>query len=373
MKVLMVSDSLGRGGSERRLVELLKGLKKADNIEAELLVFSKKIEFEELEVYKIPTHIIERKPKKDPRGFFKFYRLCKKINPDIIHSWGSMSTIYALPARWWQDVKLINAMITDAPVMSLFNQRRLRFRCTSPHSDLILANSQAGLDAYNAPKSKSAYVYNGYDFDRSKNLMDKKAVRAKYSIPELSAIGMVGAFAPRKDYFTFISIANRILAERKDVVFIAVGDGVLFHECQQRVDPKSRDRFIFTGRISDTENVIRLFDIGILISNPEVHGEGISNAIMEYMAAGIPVIANDNGGNAEIISNNNTGYLMPGRKVSNWVERINYLLDNPEVAKRMGAAGYQRVQDQFNIRNMVDRYIEIYTDLLRKKSIGHQS
>jgi glycosyltransferase involved in cell wall biosynthesis len=177
---------------------------------------------------------------------------------------------------------------------------------------------------------------------------------------------MVGAFESRKDYPSFIAIANQILSERKDVVFMALGGGSMLEECKGLVNPQYKDRMIFTGNIPDVESVIQLFTIGVLISNTLVHGEGISNAIMEYMAAGKPVLANDNGGNKEIILHEKTGYILDSTNSKSWGAKINYLLDQPEIAEKMGCAGRNRIASTFEMGKMTSRFVELYGSLMRK-------
>lgn len=368
MKIMMLSDSMGRGGSERRLTELLRGLSKIHDIKAELVVFSEKIQFDELYDLQIPIHIIKRNPKKDPRPFYKLFSIIKKSKPDIVHSWGSMSSIYALPSRWWQNIKLINAMIVNAPKMGLLDERLLRFKLTQSSSDIILANCKSGLDAYSAPRHKSQFVYNGYDFSRQNNISSIAEVRNAYQIQTPYLVGMVGAFAPRKDYGTFVELGNQVLVKRADVTFMAVGDGDSILRHMERVSPQVRDRFVFTGKVSDVESLLHAMDIGVLISDPAVHGEGISNAIMEYMAAGLPVIANDNGGNKEIIRDKHTGYLMMDRSIDRWQEKIYYLLDHPEEAIRLGENGKNRIRQNFGIERMIKHFVHIYKQVLKEEA-----
>jgi len=272
-----------------------------------------------------------------------------------------MSAIFALPVKCLMRPVMINSIITDAPSgMSLLDSRRFRFMITAPFSDVILSNSLAGLAAYKAPADKSYCIYNGFDFKRMSNLRDKSTIRHLYQIDGQKIVGMVGAFEPRKDYARFIDIANRVLSIRSDVTFILVGGGSMFEECRKLVHPSHCKKVIFTGNVPDVESIVQAFTIGVLISNPEVHGEGISNAIMEYMAAGIPVLANDNGGNREIIVHEKTGFIIDYSDLDSWVGKINDLLDNPEKALKMGEAGRERIAGTFGIGQMIESFVNLY-------------
>lgn len=369
MKILMLADSMGRGGTERRLTELLKVLSAQKHYSIELVVFSDRIEFEELSELDIVIHTFTRKTKKDFTPAIRLFRLCRKIRPDVVHSWGSMAIMFAIPVRLWYRPILINSIITDAPYqMTIRDQRLFRFKLSVPFSDIILANSDAGLKAYSAPINRSKVIYNGFDFRRLNNLTPEDLVRKKWQLKDKKVVGMVGAFEPRKDYETFIGIANSILSHRQDVVFIAVGGGSMLDQLKEKVDPEIRDRMIFTGITTEVESIVQLFDIGILLSNRSVHGEGISNSIMEYMALRKPVLANDNGGNKEIIQDTKTGFIIMDNKLLNWVEKINYLLDNPDVAKQMGQTGFNRVKNYFHIDLMVGTFTDLYEALHNAES-----
>jgi glycosyltransferase involved in cell wall biosynthesis len=89
-------------------------------------------------------------------------------------------------------------------------------------------------------------------------------------------------------------------------------------------------------------------------------GEGISNSIMEYMALGKPVIATNSGGTNEIVINNDTGFLITDNKVEVVVEKIEYLLNNPEISRSMGYRGRERIKKYFSIEKMIQEFINLY-------------
>src|SRR5690606_941202 len=115
LKILMLIDSLTSGGKERRFVELLKGLKNCNGISCEVVVLSNEVHYKEIYDLNFPLHFLTRNLKKDIRIFQQLYFICRRFSPDIIHSWESMCTVYALPTAKILGIKLINAMIADAP------------------------------------------------------------------------------------------------------------------------------------------------------------------------------------------------------------------------------------------------------------------
>ncbi|MCK4330055.1 hypothetical protein KAX02_09460 [candidate division WOR-3 bacterium] len=197
MKILFFIDSLRSGGKERLLAELIKGLKDYPDIQCELATMSNDIHYQYVFKQNVKIHYLIRKWKKDSRIFFKLYNLCKEFKPDIIHSWGSMSSVYALPIAKMLKIKFINAMISDAPY-KLSLKALIRSKLTFPFSDVILSNSIAGLKSYNAPKNKSFCIHNGFDFSRIKN---KVEIRKKFGIKTEKVVGMVASFSKKLNRF----------------------------------------------------------------------------------------------------------------------------------------------------------------------------
>ena len=165
MKIVFFIESLRSGGKERQLVELIKGLKHYPDIECELALTRTEIHYKDIFSTGIKIHYIVRKYiKKDPRLFILFYKICKKYRPDIIHVWGNMVAIYALMAKTLLEIPMINFQIQNAT--KKVNKEILSHKLTFPFSDIIIANSKAGLKAYNAPERNSRVIYNGFDFNR---------------------------------------------------------------------------------------------------------------------------------------------------------------------------------------------------------------
>ncbi len=312
----------------------------------------------------IKKHYLIRKGKKDTRILVKLYKLCKEFKPDIIHSWGSMTSVYAVPVAKMLGIKLINGMIRDSSPFKLFSKSCIRSKITFPFSDVILANSYAGLKAYNAPVHKSVCIYNGFDFDRIKSLQDESTVRRKFNINAEKVVGMVATFSHNKDYETYISAAKMVLQKRNNVTFLAIGGGENLEKCKKMAGSGFRDKIIFPGRQEDVESIINVFDVGVLSTNTKVHGEGISNSIMEYMALSKPVLATHCGGNYELVIDGETGFLVKNGDLKDLTNRIIQLLDNPELALQFGEYGRKRIRHEFSIEKMSKKHVGLYKGVI---------
>jgi glycosyltransferase involved in cell wall biosynthesis len=367
MKILFFLDKFGPGGKERRVVELLKGLSKDPEIKMELVVMDTEIHFKAVFDLKIPVHYLIRKSKKDFGVFHKLYKICKKFRPDFMHTWDSMTSVYSAPICLLLRIKLINSMITNTLIKGDYlNKYWLRARLTFPFSTLIVANSKAGLSSYHAPERKSIFIYNGFDSKRLNNLQEKKEIISKYNIETRYSVIMVAMFKDTKDYHTYFACAENTLKKRNDITFIAIGDGVNLEKYKNLVQKNNISNVKILGRQSNVESIINVCDIGIMCTNSLLQGEGISNSIMEYMALGKPVIATEGGGTSEIVDHNVTGYVIPPQNPELLSNYICGLLDNLEIRERMGVLGKNRIEERFSIELMLEKYLRIYSDLLKK-------
>lgn len=368
MRVLMLADNLSAGGTQRRLIELIKGFQEYDDIQIRLIVFSDAIAYPEISELDVQVDILRRKPKKNPLIFHRVYKICKKWKPDIIHSWGTMSTIWIIPSSLLLKIKVINGNIVNAtPNMGFFDLHFIRARLTYPFSSVIVANSIAGLKAYDVPKQKGRYIYNGFDRKRFSNLRDPEEVRNELNIQTEYIVGMVSRFEIEKDYVTFINAGIKLLEDRNDVTFVAVGGGTNLESSKALIPAKYQDQFVFTGNRSDVESIVNIFSIGVLATNTRIHLEGISNAILEYMALEKPVVATLGGGTNEIVDHAQTGFLIAPYSPDDMAIQVGKLLDNPEMIRDLGLKGRRRADTLFDLGKMSAQYYELYQNLTKEE------
>lgn len=365
MKIIHLIETLRSGGKERQLVETLKFLSNHNGITCDVVTMSDNIHYSYIEDLNIKIHKISRKSKKDLAVFFKFYRLFKEIKPDIIHSWSSMCSVYAVPAVKLLKIKFVNNSLRSAPLnLSLKDKAWRHTKLTFPFSDIIAANSYAGLESFRVPIKKRACLHNGFDFSRIKGLDSKKSIRQEFDITTEYVIGMVATFSDKKDYKTFVDAAQMVLEQRKDVTFVAIGDGEYFDQIKKQIRPEVKSYFKMPGTQKRVLNIANIFDIGILATNIRTHGEGIPNAVMEYMALKKPVIVTDCGGNRELVEDNHTGFLVETENPAQMAEKISLLLDNKALAAELGQNGYEKLTNEFSLDVMGNSFLKLYRKLV---------
>ena len=370
MKILYVIESLTHGGKERRLISLIKELRLRDNIEIEIIILSEDIHYKEIYDFNIKVHILKRNIKKDIKILSKFNRIVKGFKPDLVHCWDNIAAIHFGPICKIKSIPFLNSMISTAPPANLvktFSKRYISTAISYPFSDVILANCEAGLESFRVPKNKRKCIYNGFDFNRKKVKVSEDIIRDKFDITTKYVVGMSGGFYIRKDYSTFVAAGQLVLKNRKDVTFVAIGDGPNLEAIKNSVADKYKDNFRFVGKQHDVDSIVNIFNVGVLSSNMKEHGEGISNSIMEYMIFNKPTVATNGGGTPELIVDNETGFLVEPKNVKDMAEKIEYLLSNPSIAKEMGEKGKKRIENHFSIDVMIEKFFKLYKDVLKKK------
>ncbi|NVO20128.1 MAG: glycosyltransferase [Bacteroidetes bacterium] len=357
IKILFFIDSLRSGGKERRLTELLKVLALEKNIESELAVMSNEIHYKEIIELGIKIHYLVRNPKWDPGIFFSFHKICKEFKPDIVHCWDSMTAIYAIPACRLLKIRFVNGMIIVAPhKLSFFSKQKQRALITFPFSDVIVSNSHAGLATYGAPADKSVCIHNGFNFDRINSINHKDIILKELNTGSKLLVGMVASFSVKKDYKTYFAAARLILSKRKDVVFLAIGSSTDSQDAKAHIPDDLSSNFRLLGKRDNVESYVNVMDICVL----STFTEGISNSILEYMALGKPVIATSGGGTVEIVQDKVTGFLVPESDPEALASGIEQLMNDPKLRENMGTAGKTRVEEEFSIHKMAERFLTIY-------------
>ena len=182
---------------------------------------------------------------------------------------------------------------------------------------------------------KIVVIPNGVDLERFRGV--QPASTAALELPGPGPIlGSVGRLSPKKGQATLLEAAALVLRRRPDVTFVLVGDGPQRAELGAHAERLGLDgRLRFLGLVEDPIPLLPRMDIFVLPS----HMEGMSNALLEAMAAGRPVVATNVGGNAEVVQDGVTGLLVPPRDPQRLAEALLTLLDDPARAAAMGAAG----------------------------------
>jgi glycosyltransferase involved in cell wall biosynthesis len=178
-------------------------------------------------------------------------------------------------------------------------------------------------------------------------------------------VGMVGTVRPVKDYATFLRAARLTLDHRPRTRFLVVGaeDAAYKRQMLQLAATLRIERqLVWLGPMPNPLAIVPLFDVAVLSSE----SEAMSNAILEYMVAGVPTVATAVGGTPEILQNGRTGYLVPSKDPDAMAERVCALLDDPALRRMFAAAARQKVETAFAVPRVIRAYRDLYFQLAGK-------
>jgi glycosyltransferase involved in cell wall biosynthesis len=175
-------------------------------------------------------------------------------------------------------------------------------------------------------------------------------------------VGAAGRLSPEKGFDQFIDAAALVRAKRPQTGFVLFGDGPLRETLVQRIAKRKLDgAFVLAGFRSDVECFLPFFDVGVLSS----HTEGLPVAVLEAMAARVPVVATAVGGTPEVVADGVTGWLVPPGNVALLAQRIGELLADDGKRRRLGDAARQRIEKEFTFRQMAQQYQDLFERLGR--------
>ncbi|MBW3542632.1 MAG: glycosyltransferase, partial [Planctomycetes bacterium] len=237
--------------------------------------------------------------------------------------------------------------------------RRLASRTTR-----LIANSQPVADFYRDtgfPAERTVVIPNGVEVAEPESF-DRAARLAEFGLPaDAAVVGYVGRLARQKrvDDLLWALQMLRQIAPRPTWMLV-VGDG----RERRRLERIARqvecaDRVRFVGHRADTRGLMPLFDVFWLASD----FEGLSNSLMEAMAAGVPVVASDIPPNRELVVDGETGFLVRVGDSAGFTQFTDRILADAVLARRLGEAGRRRMREEFSVERMVARHIDLYREI----------
>ena len=364
-RVLYLTDIFGgvHGGTEGQLVALLDNL--PSTWDAELWVLQDS-EYLNAHPFPVPWRTLHLPSMKNPLFLPRMRSVATAIRGagfDLIHALhADTCTLAPLLGRWAH----VPVLTSRRDLGYWQTPRRIEaLRRANRHVAGILANSQAVADrtvaVEHAHPARVHVVRNGHDPAR----FEKPAapdLRAQLGIPPFApVIGLVANFRPLKRHRDLVGALAALgtRGEHAHVLFVGTGPGaedLKAHAASLGV----ADRVHVHGVTGDVVPVLKHLQIGVLCSE----SEGLSNAIIEYLACGLPVVATDVGGNPELVTDGDNGFLYEVGDVQALAAHLGTLIEDHDFARRCGEASRTRFEHEFTIDRMVDQTLSLYERLL---------
>jgi len=321
----------------------------------------------------VEVHVLQKRPGKDLRLYGKLLRLFRRLKPDIVHT-RNLSTLEAqLPALLAGVPHRIHGEhgrdIHDLDGTSKKYQllRRLFRPLIHRYIALSLDLKRYLQEKVGVPEPKISHICNGVDTEKftPASAQARAVLPGNYFGADKIVIGTVGRMEAVKDQITLVHAFVRLVKEyprgRESLRLVMVGDGALREPARSILEAAGLAQVAWLpGEREDVPELLRAMDVFVLPSL----AEGISNTILEAMASGLPIVATDVGGNHELVEQDTTGFLVPRGDPAALADAIRVYVDDPDLRRRHGAGARKRSVDEFSIDTMVQRYQDIYDELL---------
>jgi len=310
-----------------------------------------------------------RSYKYDLRPAFSIYRYIKEKQIDLIHTFENLGSLYGLLAAKFSGRSVISSAIRNSKDENF--KLKISKKIFAQFADILVSNSQAGfINRFNKLRPHYRVVYNGVDFTRFQNeKIDLLGIKDELGVTNFKYIvGMVASLSENKDQDTLLDAAPLILEFFPDTLFLFIGDGPRRKILSEKVRQTGlNNNVIFLGYRNDVERLMQIFDVAILLTNSDIILEGISNAIIEAMIVGIPVVASQGGGTDEIVKHDVNGVLVPPKSIQKTAEAVIELLKDKPKAKRLSKTAKISVTQKFSLYKYVKEYEDVYQELSSKR------
>lgn len=367
--VLQFIGSFHQGGSERQAVQLTRLLHEDKthkifvatlNNEGVLKGEMEQFGFSNIPEFKL-TSFFNTNFLKQLKRFASFLR---ENNIEIIQTHDFYTNIFGIAAAKLARVPLKIASKRETGGMRSPSQKFIENRVFKM-ADAIVANSQAVknyLIAERIAAEKIQVIYNGLDLQRlMPKITDRNAICAKLDLPDDENIKFITLVANLrhtvKNQPMFLRVAQKVSEKLPNAHFVIAGEGELRESLEnlaKQLEIEQNTHFI--GRCAEVSELLSISYVCVLTS----FNEGFSNSILEYMAAGKPVVATNVGGAGEAIIENETGFIVESNDAEKMAEYLIELLSNEEKAKKFGEKGLKIVTEKFSLETQLRETLAFY-------------
>jgi L-malate glycosyltransferase len=289
----------------------------------------------------------------------------------IVHAYNFYGNVFAVPPARLVAPVVIASIRDCAPYLTSMQKRVQRYACQ--FADCVLVNADAVKDwligeGYDA--SKIVVIRNGVDLTRFSTVPDGESIRRGLGVPEgAPLVAVVSRLTEMKGLEQFLEAAAALKPRYREARFLIVGETApnnqpYLPKLQALADRLGvADRVIFTGLRGDVPALLSTVDVSVM---PSLN-EALSNVLLESMAAGAPTVATRVGGTPEALIDGSSGLLVEPGDSAALARGISRLLDDRELAARLGNAARARIADTFSVGRMVSATENLYCDLLARK------
>jgi glycosyltransferase involved in cell wall biosynthesis len=364
--ILHVIPSLARGGIVTQVLQLVANLPR-DEIAQRVVALDHNCDsLSEFRDCGVDPIVLGQRGSLDLIAFWQFRRLVSQLRPQIIHPWSPEALqIAAMPIKMNGVGQLVaserrirrtlvtrfspvDRWLTDRPARFVVNSEAVRLNCLA-----------RGIDS-----GKVSTIAGGVAIPEVSAPIAAPSIKTELNLPESAKlIACVGSLTVDKRLKELIWAIDQLQAVSIEAHLLVIGEGRL----KQRLERyawlnRVQHRVHFLGSRADVPSILQQCDV----LWHAAANEGESSAILEAMAAGLPVVAADSGGTRELVVPGETGFLVPLGERAGFARWTLPLLENPEQAKQLGATGRERARTAHSIDQAVAQFAKLYREVSEK-------
>ena len=366
-RVLHVISSLGVGGAQRQLAELVNRTP-PDSYDVDVLVLGRH-DGEFARQWFTRPDVCVMYVSEWPRlasSVLEVRRICAAGAYDVVHTWLFMANVIGVAGARLAGTPRVIASVRNLSLWKRTWYRQWWFRAadvlSSWAADLVTVNAQTLVEDHSRwacyPARRIRVVHNGLDpalFATDRNEA-RRTLHALVGVPDdIIVVGTVGRMAPEKDHATFLKIIQAVRQARPDVHAVIIGDGQLRQQLEAfATELGIGDAITFAGESNDARMLMAGLDLFVLTSTIE----GFPNALLEAAFLGVPAIASRVGGSAEILADHADTFVAGDADVA--ARRLLAVIDAPELAAQHAERSRQRALSLFTADRTARRWFDLY-------------
>ncbi len=300
------------------------------------------------------------------RAVVRLARRLREEQVDLLHTWDADAAIFGQFAAALAGIPLVTSRRDLGQIYPAHKVHLMRR--ADGKARRVVANAQAIVEAIarqGIAREKFRVIPNILDVDEFDRLAAAPFLGAA-AIPADTRFVMVARLDPEKDVATFLNAAAIIRNAHPSATLVIAGDGVERRALESMaVRAGLEGRACFLGDVKDVPSLLRLCDVGVLTPS---RNEGLSNTILEYMAAGLPVVATDCGGNRELIGPVAGNTVVPVGDMDAVASACLGLARNPALRKDTGRANREVIVRNHRPEVIGDRFAALYREVLEPRA-----
>ena len=372
INILFLIDWFHRtGGTEKHLVQLIAGLP-ADRFRCTVVAFDMGVNplLDELRARDVPVIHLPVGREYVPNAAVQAWRLSRLIRRnryDIVQTFHQKADTFGALIVWLSGARRLVSSKRDTgdlrKPLHVFLNRRLR---SLFQAFIVVAEAVrvAVVARDRLPDARVTTIYNGVDLSKFTPPTAQQRVEARTRLGlglGDFVVGMVAGFRPEKSHDVFFAGLAQALSSIPTLKVLAVGGGELLSQFQEQISHGMlAQRVVFTGELTDVLPCLWSMDVACLTPGSN---EGFSNALIEQMAVGLPLIVTDVGGNAEAVIDGVNGYVVPVGDAGALSDALISMYQNREAQRAMGRASRQRAEERFSLHRMCAEHARLYQAL----------